>query len=92
MAEIHLQPPDLFDFKIPDDWPRWRGHFKQFCVTSRFKELSASKQVNTLLYCLDAETKSVLTLANVTEDKQKDYTLLLGKFNSFFQVHRNVIF
>ena len=24
MAQIHVQPPDLFDFKSPDDWPHCR--------------------------------------------------------------------
>ena len=92
MAEIHLQPPDPFDFITPDDWPHWQGHFEQFYVASRLKEASASKQVNTLMYYLGAESESVLTSTKVTEDEQKDYMSVLGKFDSFFQVCRNVIF
>jgi len=29
-AQIRLQPPDPFDFKTPDYWPRWRRRFEQF--------------------------------------------------------------
>ena len=92
MAEIRLQPPDPFDFRTPDDWPHWRGCFEQFRVASGLKEASTSKQVNMLLYCLGTEAESVLTSTNITEDERKDYALVLGKFDSFFQVRRNVIF
>ena len=60
MAEIRLQPPDPFNFKVHDEWPQWQRRFKQFRVTSGLKDASASKQVNTLLYCLKEEAKSML--------------------------------
>ena len=69
MAEIRLQPPDPFNFKVPDDWPRWRRRFEQFRAASGLKEASASKQVNTLLYCIGEAAKSVLKSTNITEDE-----------------------
>ena len=27
---IRLQPPDPFNFRNPDDWPRWKNRFQQF--------------------------------------------------------------
>ena len=72
MAEIHLQPPDPFEFRTLDNWLHWRGCFEQFRVASGLKEASASKQVNMLLYCLGAEAESVLMSTNITEDEQKD--------------------
>ena len=92
MREVHLQPPNPFDFKTPDDWPHWQRCFEHLRVASRLKEASASKQVNKLLYCLATEAESVLTSTDVTEDEQKHYTLVLDNFESFFQVCRNVIF
>ena len=92
MAEIRLQPPDPFNFKVPDDWPRWRRRFEQFRVASGLKEASASKQVNTLLYCLGEEAESVLKSTNITDDERKEYDTVLGKFDNFFQLRRNVIF
>ena len=69
MAEICLQPPDPFNFKVPDDCPRWQHRFEQFRVALSLKEASASKQVNTLLYCLSEEAESVLKSMNIKEDE-----------------------
>ena len=45
MAEIRLQPPDPFNFEVPDEWPRWRRRFEQFRVASGFQDASASEHV-----------------------------------------------
>ena len=92
MAQIRLQPLDPFDFKTPDDWPRWRRKFEQFHSASGLQDASAAKQVNTLLYCLGEEAESILTSTNISEDGQKDYAAVLARFDGFFQVRRNVIF
>lgn len=92
MATIQLQPPPPFDFKTPDDWPRWRRRFEQFRVASGLGEQSAAKQISTLLYCLGEEAESVLTSTNATEEERGVYSTVMGKFDAFFQVRRNVIF
>ena len=92
MAQIHLQPPDPFDFKSPDDWPRWRRRFEQFRSAAGLQDASATKQVNTLLYCLGEEAESVLMSTNITEEERKDYSKVIEKFDDFFKVRRNVIF
>ena len=92
MATLQLKPPDPFDFKVPDGWPSWRRRFEQFRVASGLREDSAAKQVSTLLYCLGEEADAVLTSTNATEDDRKDYDTVMGKFDAFFKVRRNVIF
>ena len=92
MAEIRLQPPDAFNFRNPDDWPRWKRRFQQFRGASGLDEQSGTKQVSTLLYCLGEEAESVLTSTSTTADDRKDYETIVGKLDSFFQVRRNVIF
>ena len=95
MATIQLQPPPPFNFKTPDDWPQWCRRFKQFQVTSGLGEQPAAKQISTLLYCLgkEAEAESVLTSTNATEEeRQVNCSTVMGKFDTFFQVRRNVIF
>ena len=44
-----------------------------------------------LLYCIGEAAESVLKSTNITEDEQKVYDTVLGKFDSFFQLRRNVI-
>lgn len=92
MAQLRLHPPDPFNFKAPDEWPRWKKRFEQFRVASGLAEDSAAKQTSTLLYCLGEEAESVLTSTNATEDDRADYDRVMGKFDAFFQVRRNVIF
>ena len=93
MAETCLQPPDPFNFKVPDEWLWWWCRFEQFRVTfGGLKDASASKQVNTLLYCVGEETESVLKSTKVTEGETKNHETVLEKLDSLFHVRRNVIF
>ncbi len=92
MAQLQLRPPDPFDFKAPDGWTRWRRRFEQYRVASGLAEGTDAKQVSTLLYCLGEEAESVLMSTNITTDERAVYETVLGKFDSFFQVRRNVIF
>ena len=68
MAQIKLPPPDRFNFRNPDDWPRWRRRFQQFREASGLSDESAAKQISTLLYCLGEEAESVLASTNATAE------------------------
>ena len=92
MAQLRLEPPAPFNFRTPDDWPRWRKRFEQFRVASGLANDDAVKQVNTLLYCLGEEAEGVLSSTNVTADERKVYDTVLEKLDGFFKVRRNVIF
>ena len=59
MADIRLHPSDPFNFKVLVDCPCWRRCFEQFRVVLGLREAPASKQVNTLLYCLGEEADCV---------------------------------
>lgn len=92
MAQIHLQTPDPFNFKDPDDWPRWKRRFEQFRVASGLGDEGDTKQVSTLLYCLGEEAEAVLASTNAMADKRKVYDTIIGKFEEFFKVRKNLIF
>ena len=47
---------------------------------------------DTLLYCMSKEAESVLVSTNVTADQQSKYSNVMGKFDSYFDVRRNIIF
>ena len=44
------------------------------------------------MYCLGEESNDVLTSTGVTDEERKSYKDVLGKFDNFFKVRRNVIF
>ena len=92
MAGIHFQPPEKFDFKQPDEWPRWLKRFEQFRIASGLSEESEKRQVNTLLYCLGEEGEDLLRSTNIIEDERKSYSSVRAKLNGFFQVRKSVIF
>ena len=92
MAQIRLQPPDPFNFRNLDDWPRWKRRFQQFREASGLSEAAASKQTSTFLYCLGEEAEAVLSSTNATAEERADYDSVLAKFDSFFRVRKNVIY
>ena len=92
MASIRLQPPEHFDFKSPDSWPKWKRRFEQFRTASGLSTAEAAQQVNTLLYCMGAEADDVLSSTNITTPERLVYATVLQKFEDFVNVRRNVIF
>ena len=90
VAGIHLQPPVTFKFHNPDDWPCWKSWLQQFRKASGLADVSAGKQVSTLLYCLGEEAEAVLSSMNPTQDNHKDYGHIVGKFDEYFKVRKNV--
>lgn len=69
MAQLRLQPPEPFNFRNPDDWPRWKRHFEQFRVASGLTGDDTRKQVSTLLYCLREQSEAVLdSTTDITEE------------------------
>ena len=73
MANLQLKPPEQFDFRKPDEWPRWSKRFEQFRVASGLSDKSDTRQVCTLLYCLRNEAEDVLRSTNILEDDRKKY-------------------
>ena len=92
MAEIRLQASDLFNFKTPDKWPKWRKRFQQFRVASALDRGVAAKQVNTLLHCMGEEFEALMDSMNVNDEEKQDYAVVLVQFDDFFNVRRNIIF
>ena len=92
MASFQLRQPDPFDFKDPDSWPKWKRRFLQYQEAAGLTSASHTRQINTLLYCLGEEANEVLTSTNITEEERKDFKTVIEKFDSYFQVRRNIIF
>ena len=85
MVRLQLQPPEQFDFKNPDEWPRWSKRFEQFRVASGLSDESDTRQVCTLLYCLGNKAEDVLRSTNISEEDQKKYKEVRAKFDTFFK-------
>ena len=84
MASVRLQPPDSFNFRTPDEWPRWKRRFEQFRSTSGLAEEEEPRQVSTLLYCLGEDADDVLTSTSISDDDRKKYDSVMAKFDGFY--------
>ena len=62
---------ELFNFSNPDDWPRWKKHFKQSSEASSLSMENQTRQVSTLLHCLGEDANDVLVSTNIMEGEQK---------------------
>lgn len=91
MASIHLQPPKPFNFRSPDEWPKWKRRFEQFRSALALEGENEVRQVSTLLYCLGEEAGDILTSTNITEEGHKKYNTVVKHFYDFFKVRRNII-
>ena len=91
MADSHLVPPQSFDFRKPDEWPRWMRRFEQYHVASGLSTEDEEKQVNTLLFCLGEEAGDVFAVSGAI-NKTKKYTEAVDTFEKFFGVRKNLIF
>lgn len=85
MASLRLQPPDPFNFRNPDEWPKWKRRFEQFRSASGLESESEPRQVSALLYCLGEEADDVLTSTNITEGDRKKYGEVMAKLDGFFE-------
>ena len=92
MAQLNLKPPETFDFRNPDDWPRWKRRFEQYRVASGLTDDSEGKQVSTLLYCLGEQAEAVLNSTNASDTDKAKYETVIAKLDEFFKVRKNVIF
>ena len=81
---ISLKPPEQFDFKNPDEWPKWKRRFEQYLAASSLDSEENIRKISTLLYCMGEEGDFVLTSTNIIEDERKLYSNVMRKFDEFF--------
>ena len=91
MASVRLQPLSSFDFKMPDEWPRWKRRFEQFRLALGLSAEDDDRQVSTLLYCMGEDAEDTLTSINISAADRKKYDAVIGQFDRFFKVWKNVI-
>ena len=92
MVAIQLQTPQPFSFSRPDERSCWECRLEQFRYASGISQKSSQRQVSTLLYFLGQDADDVLRSTNIAKDKRKDYQEVMAKFDSIFDVRRNLIF
>ena len=88
----HRNPLGKFDFRHPNEWPKWKRHFTQYLAATGLESEGDARKVSTLLYTMGDEGDDVLTPTNITTAGRKKYDTVHSKFDSFFDVRKNVIY
>ena len=91
MAHVCLEPPGVFDFKRPDEWPRWKRRFGQYRCASGLDKEAEPRQVSALLYCMGESSEDVLTSTGISDGDREKYTSVMNALETFFKVRQNVI-
>ena len=92
MATYQISPPENFNFRKTDDWPKWIRRFERFRLASGLVEKDEESQVNALIYTMGDEADDVLSSFSLTEEERKKYKTVKDKFESYFVKKRNKIF
>ena len=59
---------------------------------SGLREAATKKYISTFLYCLGEEAETIPLCTNAIAEECSDYDHVLAKFDSFFQVQKNIIY
>ncbi|KAK0142808.1 hypothetical protein N1851_019259 [Merluccius polli] len=89
---FQISPPSDFDFTRPEEWPLWMCRFKRFRQVSGLDKQSQEKQVNTLLYTMGPEAKSIIRCRDIMAAQLKDYDTVKTQLSNHFVPWRNLIF
>ena len=93
MAESRINPPDAFDFRKPEEWPRWIRRFERFRSATELNEDEEQKQINMLIYIMGEEADDVYkSFTFEAEGDDQKYDIVKEKFEGHFIVKRNVIY
>lgn len=92
MANSQIQPPEPFNFKNNEDWPKWIRRFERYRIVTGLDEKEGSLQVNTLLYTMGDEADDILKSFTFNKGEDSKYDVVKAKFDKHFIAKRNVIF
>ncbi len=92
-----FSPPSEFDFTKSNAWPEWKQRFVRYRVATKLTEEEGEIQVSALVYAMGPQAETVFNSFQFDPDpataarQKKDFDLVLGKFDSYFQPKRNII-
>ena len=78
-------PPERFDFRAPEEWPKWKESYKMFRTLHRLDKESQEYQVTSLLYLMGMpDSNEILDSFGLSEAEKKTFDVVLEKFTSYF--------
>ena len=77
-------PPERFDFRAPEEWPKWKESYKMFRTLHRLDKESQEYQVTSLLYLMGMpDSNEILDSFGLSEAEKKTFDVVLDKFTAY---------
>ena len=89
--QMLISPPKEFDFLVPGRWPEWKKRFMRYRTASQLSLEEKEVQVSTLIYSMGEEAETIFENFGLNADEQKDFDVVLKKFDEWFIPKRNII-
>ncbi|XP_018369319.1 PREDICTED: uncharacterized protein LOC108765221, partial [Trachymyrmex cornetzi] len=87
----HLDPPKAFSFKT-EDWNRWAQRWERYRHAAGLAQRSQEDQVNILIYTMCDRADDIILSFKLSDEEQKRYDTVMGKFKTHFGEKTNVIY
>lgn len=87
-----IQPPDVFNFSSPHEWPKWKQRFERFGTSSGWCLKSEKQQVDALLCTRGEKAEEIYATFTLIEGNSKKCDAVVEKFDKYFIPRHNVIF
>ena len=86
-----FKPPQQFNFREPQGWPKWRSQFQCFQTANELTDKSGEVQVSSLIYSMGPEAEKIFTQFVLADAEANDFPTVIGRFNDYSEPKRNVI-
>ena len=86
-----FNPPDSFAFDRPNEWGDWKQRFQRYRLATKLNKEDGEVQVSSLIYAMGPEAENIFKSFTLSEDDQKKFDVVLGKYDGYFYPKRNVI-
>ena len=72
MATHNIESPAPFDFRNPEQWPKWIRRFERYRISTELSKKDAVLQINDMIYCMGDEADDIVkSFAFVATDEKK---------------------
>jgi len=92
-TQVHVPPPESFDFNFPDNWSLRGWNVSK--GTGRLLLFMRKRQRNRwicLCIYLAAKGEDVLSSFNLTNEEVEKYSVVVARFNTYFNVRTNMFY
>ena len=79
MTSNTISPLASFDFKNPEEWPKWIRRFERYRISTELNKNEELLQINAMIYCMGDEADDIFKSFTFAEGDEKKYSKVKEK-------------